>query len=985
MSELDITEASSVQFPMVRHAAEVGWIPLPPQDALAMRYGEAGLLFRNVMEEALRRFNPWMTDASVHSVIENLQALPPTIEGNRQMLAWQRGERQWYDEAGRRHRQVRLIDFDDPGANVLHVTWEWMLKPPARKGNRADVMFVVNGVPVAIVEHKNPIHADAVERGITQLRRYESETPELMGTAQLFNVTHLLEYWYGVTWNLSRRYMARWKETQEESYRYAVQSFFEPTDFLRTLRDWILFYVEDGETRKTVLRQHQRRAVDRIIERCADPGKRRGLVWHTQGSGKTFTLLTAARLVLEAKDEFGNPTVIVVVDRTELEGQLAGWVERLLGEMQQQDIAVQRANSKAELQHLLLTDRRGLIISMIHKFEGIEKDSNTRDNIYVFIDEAHRSVAKELGTYLMAALPNATIFGFTGTPIAQTEHGEGTFKIFGTDDDLGYLDKYPIAESIEDETTLPIRHMMAPSEMTIPAAQLNKEFFALADLEGVTDVEELNRVLDRAVGLPTFLMATNRIEQVAEFVAGHFRENVLPLGYKAFLVAVNREACAKYKQALDKLLPPEWSVPVYSENANDVVERPLVAELQLSEEQERAVRLTFKKANENPKILIVTDKLLTGYDAPLLYCLYLDKPMRDHVLLQAIARVNRPYVDKDGNIKPIGLIVDFVGVLRELKQALRFDSSDVSGVIEGLDLLIHEFRDKILRAKTSYLDYEDAAGESADRHLELIVYTRFLDSELRKKFFSAYKEIEDLWEILSPSAELHSHIDTYKRLARLYAVVRNAYADSPIFVAELARKTRQLMDESAAMYGLGNLTKAVTFDIRAITALRRESGTDEAKVVNLVRGLRTEVESESELEVVLRPLKERAERVLKDLEERTTTGLAALDQLEALAREKENAVAAARDSTLTPRVFGVYWALKDNPALESAGVSAMQFAQEVQVLVSRFPNAAVNADEQRRLRISLYNPLLTVESSQRSGIVDQALDILLGEDADADM
>ena len=984
MSELNITEAGSVQFPMVRHAAEIGWIPLPPSDALTMRGGEAGLLFRSVLEVALRRFNLWMTDATVHSVVEKLQALPATIEGNRQMLAWLRGGRQWYDEAEQRHRQVRLIDFESPETNDLHVTWEWRLKLPARRSNQADVMFVINGVPVAIVEHKNPIHADAIERGITQLRRYERETPELMGAAQLFNVTHLLDYWYGVTWNLSRRYMARWKETREESYRYAVQSFFEPTDFLRTLRDWILFYVEDGETRKTVLRQHQRRAVDRIVERCADPGKQRGLVWHTQGSGKTFTLLTAARLVLEAKNEFGNPTVVVVVDRTELEGQLEGWVERLLGEMQQQDIAVQRAHSKAELQDLLSTDRRGLIISMIHKFEGIEKDSNTRDNIYVFIDEAHRSVARELGTYLMAALPNATIFGFTGTPIARTEHGEGTFKIFGTDDDLGYLDKYPIAESIKDETTLPIRHMMAPSEMAVPAAQLDREFFALADLEGITDIEELNRVLDHAVGLPTFLTATDRIEQVAEFVADHFQENVLPLGYKAFLVAVNREACAKYKQALDKLLPPEWSTPVYSENVNDVVHRPLVAELQLSDEQERAVRLTFKKANENPKILIVTDKLLTGYDAPLLYCMYLDKPMRDHVLLQAIARVNRPYVDKDGNIKPLGLIVDFVGVLRELRKALQFDSSDVSGVIEDLDLLMDEFRDKILGAKASYLDYEDAAGESADRHLELIVYTRFLDPDHRKEFFSAYKEIETLWEILSPSAGLRNHIDTYKRLAHLYAVVRNAYADHPILVAELARKTQQLMEESAAMYGLGNLTKAVTFDIHTITALRKESGTDEAKVVNLVRGLRAEVESESELEAVLRPLKERAELVLKDLEERTTTGLAAMDLLEAIAKEKENAVAAARDSTLTPRVFSVLYTLKDNPALESAGVSATQFAQEVQVLVDRFPNAAVNVNERRLLRTSLYNPLLKVESSKRSGIVDQTLDILLGGDADAD-
>ena len=225
-------------------------------------------------------------------------------------------------------------------------------------------MFLVNGAPVAIVENKNPKDSGAIERGIGQLQRYEKETPELMSAAQLFNVTHLLDYWYGVTWNVSRRYMARWKERPEETYRFAVQSFFEPTDFLRTLRDWILFYVEDGETKKSALRQHQRRAVDRIVERCAEPTKRRGLIWHTQGSGKTFTLLTAARIILERKDEFRNPTVVVVVDRTELEGQLKGWVERLLGEMQQQDIPVWQAGSRAELRDLLQTGKRGLVLSI---------------------------------------------------------------------------------------------------------------------------------------------------------------------------------------------------------------------------------------------------------------------------------------------------------------------------------------------------------------------------------------------------------------------------------------------------------------------------------------------------------------------------------------------------------------------------------------------------------------------------------------------
>ncbi|MDE0511453.1 MAG: HsdR family type I site-specific deoxyribonuclease [Gammaproteobacteria bacterium] len=982
MVDISITEAITVQFPMVRHAAEVGWTPLSPADALVMRGGEAGLLFQNEIEGALRRFNSWMTDNAIRSVMENLQALPPTIEGNRKMLAWLRGERQWYDEAEQRHRQVRLVDFDDPSANALHVTWEWRLKPPARKGNRADVMFVVNGMPVAIVEHKNPTDTDAIERGITQLRRYERETPELVGAAQLFNVTHLLDYWYGVTWNLSQRFMARWKEQPEDSYRFAVQSFFEPTDFLRTLRDWILFYVEDGETRKSVLRQHQRRAVQRIVERCSEPVKRRGLVWHTQGSGKTFTLLTAARLILEARDEFHTPTVVVVVDRLELEGQLADWVERLLGEMQQQDIAVWRANSRAELRDLLTTDRRGLIISMIHKFEGIEKDANLRDNVYVFIDEAHRSVARDLGTYLMAALPNATIIGFTGTPIARTAHGEGTFKIFGADDDQGYLDKYSIAESIEDETTLPIRHTMAPSEMTVPAEQLDREFFALAEMEGVTDVEELNRVLERAVGLRTFLSANDRIKKVATFVAEHFRENVAPLGYKAFLVAVNREACAKYKRALDKLLPPEWTATVYTENVEDVVKRPLVAELQLSLQREADIRLMFKKPNEDPKILIVTHKLLTGFDAPLLYSMYLDKPMRDHVLLQAIARVNRPYVDAEGRRKRVGLVVDFVGVLRELKKALQFDSFDVSGVVEGLDLLLENLLDKLARAKADYLEGGEGSG-SADERLENIIYGRFLEPEPRKAFFEAYKEIEALWEILSPSPALRDHIETYKWLAQLYAAVKNNYDFKAKPDIDLANKTREMVQDSLTQEGLGDLLKTVTFDVRTLEALRRELGSNEAKVFNLVRGLKAEMDANPELAPVLQSLKERAEQIIEALENHKTTSLAALDRLAELAKEKEEAIEAARNSDLTTRAFALYWTLRNDEALRVAGVEATSLAQEVDALLDRFPNAALIADEQRRLRAALYHPLLAMDRTERLRIVETMLKIMLDNETDA--
>lgn len=968
MSDLHISEAGTVQFPMVKHAAEIGWTTLTPESAKERRGGEDGMYLRDELMAKLQAFNHWLTPEAARSIMETLEATPSSIEGNREILAWLRGEKQWYDEEEKRHRHVTLIDFERIGDNSFHVTWEWSIKPPARKGNRADVMFLVNGVPVCIVEHKNPKDGDAIERAIKQLRRYELETPELIGAPQIFNVTHLLDYWYGVTWNVTRRDMARWKNTPDEAYRFAVQSFFERTDFLRTLQHWILFYVQDSETRKSILRQHQRKAIDAIIERCADPKKTRGLIWHTQGSGKTFTLLTAAKLILEQKDRFQNATVILVVDRTELEGQLKGWVERLLGEMQKQDAAVERAYSKTRLQELLDADFRGLIIAMIHKFEAIRKDSCLRDNVYVLIDEAHRSVAKDLGTYMMSAVPKATIIGFTGTPIAKTTQGEGTFKIFGYQDETGYIDKYSIRESIADETTLPIKHVLAPSEMSLPAEQLDKEFFELAATEGVTDIDELNRVLDRAVGIRTFLTADEHINQVAEFVATHFKENVAPLGYKAFVVAVNREACAKYKQALDKYLPTEWSEAVYTQNAADAIDRPLVAKLQLSDEREEDVRTLFKKTSENPKILIVTDKLLTGYDAPLLYCLYLDKPMRDHVLLQALARVNRPYVDANGVRKRIGLVIDFVSVLKDLKKALQFDSSDVSGVIEDLDVLLKDFNKKIAHAKKEYLN--DGEGGDTDERLERIVYGRFLNPEIRKTFFEVYKDIESLWEILSPAPELRDHITTFKRLAQLYVTVRNAYAEKIGFIADLAYKTRRLVEANATQDGLGRLTKSVTFDLQTLEALRGKKGSDEGKVFNLVRGLQKEIDEDDDTAPILQPLKDRAERILKDLESRQTSGLAAMDLLAALAKEKDAAAKAAKESGLSSKAFAVLWTLQNEPVFKDTSLTAMDIAREVEILLARFPNAAVNSDEHRQLRANIYRPLLPLPKEERSRIVD---------------
>lgn len=465
----------------------------------------------------------------------------------------------------------------------------------------------------------------------------------------------------------------------------------------------------------------------------------------------------------------------------------------------------------------------------------------------------------------------------------------------------------------------------------------------------MSDVEELNKILDRAVGLRTFLTADDRIEKVSAFIAAHFKENVLPLGYKAFVVAVNRKACAKYKKALETLLPPEWTAAVYTENAADVVDRPLVAGLQLSKEAEKQVHKDFKKNTEDPKILIVTDKLLTGYDAPLLYCLYLDKPMRDHILLQSVARANRPYVDANGMQKRVGLVVDVVGVLRALKKALQFDSSDVSGAIEDLDMLLEDFLKRIAQAKQDYLKPD--AGGTPDERLERLVFGRFLTPEARKTFFRNYKEIKALWEILSPDPALCDHITTYKQLSQLYATVRNAYASKVGFVADLAYKTRRLIEQNAEQHGLGRLTKSVTFDMATLTSLRDEVGSEEGKVYNLVRDLQREIDENPATAPVLQPLKDCADRIIKNLEERKTTGLAAMDQLAALAAEKDAAMQAARNSGLSPRAFAIAWVLREDAAIKALGIDAMTLAKDAEALLGRYRNALMNADEQRRLRV----------------------------------
>ena len=950
-------EATTVQFPLVRYAEAMGWAIVSDVEALTKRRGEGGLFFYQELEEALLRLNPGVVGAEgVAGIIQRMEAMPNTIAGNREILEWLRGQRTIYHTQEKRHRNVTLIDFDHLDRNVFQVTYEWGYRNGPRKGNRADIMFLINGVPVAIVENKNPKKKDAMEIALRQLLRYELETPEMMTAPQVFNITHLIEYFYGVTWNYQRKFVFNWKEERPGSYQERVQAFFNRERFLRMLKDWILFYVKDDELWKTCLRQHQTRAAVKVVDRCRDDLKNTGLIWHTQGSGKTFTMITAARLILEDKTRFPGATVMLVVDRNELEGQLSGWVEAILGEMQQLDVKVEIATSKKRMQELLDQDFRGLIVTMIHKFDGIRKDSCTRRDFFVLIDEAHRSTGGDLGNYLMGALPQATLIGFTGTPIDKTAYGMGTFKIFGKEDEQGYLDKYSIAESIADGTTVKLRHTLAPVKIRLPKVILEQEFLSLTEAEGVSDIEELNRILERAVHLRAFLKSDKRVDDVAQFVAEHYKNNVEPLGYKAFLVAVDREACALYKKALDKYLPADIAVPVYTRSAADAVDYPLVSEMQLDEREEKNTRKLFRRPEKEPKILIVTDKLLTGYDAPILYCMYLDKPMRDHVLLQAIARVNRPYEDNVGNRKPCGLIVDFVGVLRELNKALAFDSDKVSGVIEDLDVLMKHFLELMRGPAQEYL----LTGKGTkDKQLEALLYQTFLDKDKRQSFIDLYKEIEGLYEILSPSPELRDFIEDYRRLADLYLIVRNAYGSKTVFHWDVARKTEFLIREEAETYGSISAGRVVEFDEAALQALKKRPGPVAEKILNLVRALRAAADDQGQQQPYLMSIAERAEAVMEELDERKLTTEKALEQLEALMRERLDTEKERAKLEMNVAEYTVFRSLREGGVTDAATL-----AKTIATDFLRYPNYLEHDDECRQLKAEIYKILLYKLSSQ---------------------
>jgi type I restriction enzyme R subunit len=1119
------TEHKTVQARILEYAAAIGWTIVPRQEAEERRGGipaplrkkdgdrnvpaPLSLFFDDLLDAKVREFNPRYAEAG-GALLGRFRHLHTDIHGNREFVEHLRNRGKFFDHEERRERDLILVDYEDPARNVYEVTEEWAFHN-GHYGTREDVVFLINGIPVLVIECKNANKDEAIALGVDQIRRYHRETPELFVSQQLFTATDAIGFSYGVSWNTVRRNIFHWKLTegghscpptsgkwglenphsffnphgevdvtqnhlphwqQGEAWvfvtwrlgdslpkakldqwkhereawmthhpepwdektvdeyherfswqidvwldqgsgscvlkdpanarivadalrhfdgeRYDLASFvvmpnhvhvlfrplgvhalpeivktwkgftareinkrigktgelwqdeywdrlirnerhfFKVAEYVREnpvkaklregqfilergfsnppesgdfggeecppsvpgrlelkvktfcaipqvlafLKDSIVFAEKDEELNKYILRQHQTGAVEATVSRALDPRRTRGLVWHTQGSGKTFTMIKAAERLFRAP-EADKPTVLLMIDRNELEDQMLKNLAALgLGNLE-------HASSIARLNQLLKDDYRGIIVTMIHKFRDLPANLNLRKNIYVLIDEAHRTTGGDLGNFLMAGLPNATFLGYTGTPVDKTAYGKGTFKTFGCEDDQGYLHKYSIAESIEDGTTLPLYYQLAPNEMLVPHETLEKEFLSLAEAEGVADIEELNKILERAVNLKNFLKGKERIQKAAKFVAEHYRENVEPLGYKAFLVGVDREACAHYKRALDEFLPPEYSEVVYTGNTNDSA---LLKEFHLDPKKERQIRKSFGKLEQFPKILIVTEKLLTGFDAPVLYAMYLDKPMRDHTLLQAIARVNRPYENEAREmVKPHGFVLDFVGIFDKLEKALAFDSDEVNAIVKDLKLLKVLFQNKMESKAPGYLGLIERQFD--DKDVDTLI-EHFRDPERRKEFFKEYKEVEMLYEIISPDAFLRPFIEDYTTLSAIYDVVRKAYTKRVMVDRDFQAKTNALVQESVGSGPLYAPDDIVPINGETLDIMKRRKSGDSIKVINLIKSIERVAEDSSD-DPFLVAMADRARAVQEQFEQRQTGTAEALEELLGEVRRNE--------------------------------------------------------------------------------------------------
>ena len=475
--------------------------------------------------------------------------------------------------------------------------------------------------------------------------------------------------------------------------------------------------------------------------------------------------------------ELRNPTVVIVDDRIDLETQITATFNA-------SDIPnLESASSKEELINFFKGDMRKILITTIFKFGEVDCEINARDNIILMVDEAHRTQEGDLGAKMRLALPNAFFFGLTGTPINRVDHN--TFATFGaTEDKTGYMSKYSFSDSIRDGATLPLRFEPVPVDLHVDQETLDKEFDALT--EGLT--KEQKAELSSRVNMKAIFYNPSRIQKVCEHIVKHYREKIEPNGYKGQIVCYDRESCIKYKEILDTLMDPEETTVVIDTN-NDKEDR--YKAYRRSKDEEAKVLDQFRDPKHPLKLVIVTAKLLTGFDAPILQAMYLDKPMKDHTLLQAICRTNRTYEGKD-----YGLIVDYTGIFDNVARALDFDESTMKKIITNIQEVKKQFP-ALLKKCLSYFMGVDRTVEGWEG---LMAAQECLPTSKEKDAFASdYRVLNRAWNALSPDDFLKNYMFDYKWLSKVYESVKPTDGTGKLIWNTLGPKTIELVHKNVTV------------------------------------------------------------------------------------------------------------------------------------------------------------------------------------------
>ncbi len=767
-------------------------------DSVKWRYIQADLLQRDItdvfiekeLKHALCRLNPAIAvnPDRADEVIHKLRAILITVNtvglvrANEEFAKWLRNEVSLPIGTNNEHVTIRLIDFERLANNSFMLCNQFKLK--VRETKIPDIVLFVNGIPLVVGETKTPVRPavswfDAAH-DINVV--YENAVPQLFvpnvfsfatDGKEIFigGVRTPLEFWspwrleYEISVVGAENFLPLQLRLQENFLPLRLQNvakqlthLLNPSTLLDILQYYTVYATNSKKKKiKVVCRYQQYEGANAIVERVKKGSIKKGLIWHFQGSGKSLLMLFAAQK-LRKQQNLNNPTVMIVVDRVDLDTQITATFNTA------EVPNMITTDSIKELHKLLEQDTRKIIITMVHKFKEAYPDMNKRENIIVMVDEAHRTQEGDLGRKMRNALPNAFLFGLTGTPINKAD--KNTFWAFGAEQDSGgYMSRYTFQESIRDNATLPLHF-----EPRLPNYHIDKESLDVAFKEMTHELseEDRNKLSQKAAKMSVFLKSPERVRTIVADIVEHFKAHVEPEGLKAMIVTPDREACIQYKEALDLLINPEASEVVISSSANDDFD--FKQKWAMDKDKQEKVVEKYNDADSPLKFLIVTAKLLTGFDAPILQTMYLDRSLKDHTLLQAICRTNRLFPNKI-----FGRIVDYFGVFDDTAKALAFDEESVKQAITNLQ----ELRDALPEWMETCLSHFTGVDRTIEGFEGLSKAQDCINTnEKRDVFAKDFNSLTKLWEALSPDAVLNQHEKDYKWLSQVYVSVKPASDDN---------------------------------------------------------------------------------------------------------------------------------------------------------------------------------------------------------------